>query len=377
MNVATRPYLRTAHLRFFEHDPGMIRLRRAGRILLGGLLSLIPALGISLLIGVARPPADGSAPLPDLTLLFPTLIVAVLLAANIAGSTVRERKLGMLRHLLAGFLVSIPASLVAEGTFHYCLGFAAAAALALYLRRFGPSWKGITPVALFVFVLVPRMEITPALLPRLWVSLAAAFLASYWVSFRVLPIRLNRALLDCLARFIAAAASTVALVRSRAGLRSRAAEIRKTRREMNESLDLWQEIATRVLSPKDPAWAALDGLADGQFRLGNLLRIASGSLEEMAAAAPALRGRAGEVLAELETVLESARRTLVLEGKFELDLARFRERVKRLREEWESDPSPITALDIQVGRFAAAMDRISAVLESIAGRVRRLSGREE
>lgn len=371
MTLAAQPYLKGARLRFFEHDPGLIRLRRAGRVILCGLVALLPALIVSFLFGVGE--TDGF----DLTLVFPTLITAVLLSANISGATTRDRKLGMARNFLGGLLISVPASLVAEGSFTYGLVFAAAAFLALYIRRFGPAWKGTGPIFLFVFVLVPRLEITPALLPRYWAALAVAFLAGYYVSFQVLPVRLVRALLDCLARYIAAASTSVALVLSRA--RGRAAEtgFRKAKKEMGDSLALWYEIASGVLPPKDPSWALLDGIADGQFRLGNLLRIVSGSLDRMSGAGEETLRRAREVVSELESVLENARRGLVLEARVEIDLERFRGLLDRFREEWESGTEPISGLDIQIGRFVAAMERIASVLDSISVRARRLAGREE
>jgi hypothetical protein len=375
VNIPAQPYLKTVRLRVFEHDPGLIRLRRAGRIILCGVVTLVPALIVSLLVGVARPAGPGAVPVPDLTLVFPALIISVLLSANISGSTARDRKLGMARNFLGGALISIPASLVAEGSFAYGAVFSAAAFLALYLRRYGPAWKGTGPIALFVFVLVPRLEIGPALLPRFWAALAVAFLSSFYVSFQILPVRLVRALLDCLARYIAAASSSVALILSR----SRAAEagMKKAKREMGDSLALWYEIASGVLPAKDPSWALLDGIAAGQFRLGNLLRIASGSLSRLDAGAGEETLRpARKVVGELQSVLESARRGLVLEGKVELDLDRFRRELGRFQEEWESGRDPLSPLDIQIGKFAAAMERIAAVLESLAAKARRLAGRE-
>lgn len=376
MNVTVHPYLRQARLRVFEYDPGLIRLRRAGRIILAGMVALLPALVVSIFFGVGPRLASGAASSTDLTLVFPALIAAVLLSANVSGSSKRSRQRGMLRNLLGGVLISVPASLVAEGTFSYGVAFAVAAFLALYLRRFGPSWKGTGPIALFVFVLVPRLEIAPALLPRFWAALAVAFLSAFSVSFHVLPVRLVRSLLDCLARFLAAAAASVHRLRPRPGEAPPAPRFRKDRREMDVSLALWYEIASGVLPPKDPAWGILDGIADGQFRLGNLLRIARDSLAKMSAVPRDTLRRAGEVLEELESVLESARRILVIEGKVELDLARFGELVRRFRDEWEAGEGPISALDIQVGRFVVAMERIAVVLESIAGRARRLAGRE-
>ena len=371
MTLDAQPYLKGARLRFFEYDPGLIRLRRAGRVILCGLVALLPALIVSFLLGV------GETEDFDLTLVFPILITAVLLSANISGANTRDRKLGMARNFLGGLLISVPASLVAEGSFTYVLVFAAAAFLALYLRRFGPAWKGTGPIFLFVFVLVPRLEITPVLLPRYWAALAVAFFSSYYVSFQILPVRLVRALLDCLARYIAAASTSVALVLSRT--RGRAAEtgFRKAKREMSDSIALWYEIASGVLPPKDPSWALLDGIADGQFRLGNLLRIASGSLARMSGAGEETLRRAREMVSELESVLENARRGLVLEARVEIDLERFRGLLGRFREDWESGKEPITGLDIQIGRFAVAMERTASVLDSIAARARRLAGREE
>ncbi|MDP8236252.1 MAG: hypothetical protein P9M08_07695 [Candidatus Erginobacter occultus] len=378
MNLPAPPYLKTARLKFFEHDPGLIRLRRAGRIILCGAVSLLPALIVSLLAGVDPPSGPGAVPAPDLTLVFPALIISVLLSANISGSSTRDRKLGMLRNFLGGLLVSIPASLVVEGSLAYGAVFVAVAFLALYLRKYGPAWKGTGPIALFVFVLVPRLEISPVLLPRFWAALGVAFLASFYVSFQVLPVRLVRSLLDCLARYIAAASSTVALILARLRGRAAGGEIRKARREMGDTLALWYEIASGVLPAKDPSWALLDGIAAGQFRLANLLRIADSSLSRLAAGAgEETIHRARVVAGELESVLETARRGLVLEGKIELDLDRFRRELAGFQEEWEAGTEPITALDIQIGKFAAAMERIAVVLESIAGKARRLAGREE
>lgn len=263
MNLPGQPYLKTAHLRVFEHDPGLIRLRRAGRIILCGVVSLIPALIVSLTLGVAPPTEPGAIPTVDLTLLFPALITAVILSANISGSSTRERKLGMARNFLGGVLISLPASLVSEGSFAYGVVFVATAFLALYLRRFGPVWKGAGSIALFVFVLVPRLELSPILLPRFWAALTVALLSSFYVSFHILPVRLVRALLDCLARYIAAAASSVTLILSRP--RTTEAGMKKAKRVMGDSLTLWYEIAAGVLPRPTPPGICSRGSPTGSF----------------------------------------------------------------------------------------------------------------
>ncbi|MFH1037109.1 MAG: hypothetical protein V1789_00380 [PVC group bacterium] len=379
MNFPAKPYLTRARLRVFEYDPGLIRLRRAVRIILCGLFSIVPAGLISAFSAIGVYPRGNAAPLFDPRLILPALIMSVLLAAAIAGASPRARQLGMLRNFLGAVAITIPASLVTEGSLSYGLLLSGAAFLVLYLRRFGPSWNGIAMIGLLALVLVPRLEITPALLPRFWAVLAGAFLAGFFVSFHVLPVRLTRALLDCLARFLAAAAVSGRhlCLTARGRGRDHADMIRKAKREMDESLFLWFSIASGVLPRKDPAWNILDEIADAQFRLGNLLRIARSAIEHLAG--PPGEGTlvpAAAVLDELESVLESGRRALVLEGKIPLDLEEFQKEARRFQEDWESRRGPITAGDIQAGRFAVAMLQTGRVLGALSREASQLAGRE-
>ncbi len=379
MYLPAKPYLKRARLRVFEYDPGLIRLRRAVRIILCGLLSVIPAVLISAFSGIGSALAERPGPLLDPRLVLPALITAVLLASSIAGSSPRARQRGMLRNFLCAIVVTIPASLVVEGSFTYGVLFCSAAFLVLYLRRFGPSWNGISTIGLLTLALGPRLGITPAQLPRFWAVLGGAFLAGFFVSFHLLPVRLTRALLDCLARFVAAAAASVRYLRLTARGRAgdRADLVKKAKKEMGEALFLWFNIASKVLPRKDPAWNILDEIADSQFRLGNLLRIARSALEHLQGTGEEeTLLRAESVLGQLESVLEEGRRELVLEGAIHLDLDRFLTSARNFREEWESRRGPITPGDIQAGRFAVAMGQAAAVVGSLSRESLRLAGRK-
>lgn len=377
MSIKVRPYLRATRLRFFEYDPGLIRLRRSVRILLCAALTAIPALVVAVFLG--PPFRGGSSPSADLGLVLPGLVASVLLAANISGDTARARQLGMLRSFLGAALLAVPASLVEEGSLAYNLLLPAGAFSALFVRRWGPSWTGTGILGLIVFVLVPRLGISPSGLPRFWLVLTLAFLSSFFVSFHVLPIRLTRALLDCLARFLAEAAFTVRQLRALAAGAPGAETVVswKASREMRETLLLWFNIASRVLSPRDPAWGLLTQLAEAQSRLGKLLRIAQAALEQRSSLpGGAVPPEAGEALRELESVLESARRVLVIEGRIVMELAPFREKARRLQEAWEAESGPIGPADIQLGRFVIAVRQAAVVLGGLSAEAVRLAGRE-
>lgn len=373
-------YIRELRLKAFEGDPGLLRLRRAARILLCAVLSLLAALLLSSALENWFRLGEGPGYRLDPRLVFPALLASLLLAGNISGDTGRARRLTMLRNFLAALGATVPAVFVSYWSLGYWLLLTGLAFFAFYLRRFGTSWGGMGILMLVIGMFIPRMGIAPEHLPRFWAVLLLSFLCTFFVSFHLFPVRLRRALLDCLARFLGSVAQAVGGIRrglDSGGLPASSGPPQPVR-FMRETLFLWGSIAAGVISREDPAWELLEEAADIQFRLGKLLKIArSGLVELVSSPAGCPVAEASAALAELESVLAGARADLLTGESFSLDLAGYQGAVARLAGIWESRPGPLDRDDVQLGRVVLALERMGELLASLSDSVSGLPGEAE